>query len=411
MLFNQPQPQPQFGMSQPLFGNALPAQPVNSPQLFGQQSSAFGAPTSMGFPSNPATQIRPTGGLFGAANPNPGFGMPQTSAPSSSFFPAGQSGGGLFGSPATSQSSLFGMGGQPSISQGPQTLFGNSAPRPATSLFGTPSTSLFATGSIGQSQPLSTGGFPGSQVLGLAQGSSFHVDGMAPQSQTFGSGFGANTFGGSQGFGTGQLGQPGTMGVMGTMGGLGAMGGMGARKGTYGIPFQKIKDVESNEYFVHFLKNDQFSNTDKSTEEFRAEDYALRKANQAQFPKRSGMGYPQSNNLLGQSSGFMTSSQPAQNLYGGGFGASAFTGARPNQGLFGNTGTSFNPTGAPTGTFPTTSGGLFGTSTFLLLTIHRSTNSVKLIFSTAFFIFIAATAHSITVSFCSSREYSAFWRA
>lgn len=65
--------------------------------------------------------------------------------------------------------------------------------------------------------------------------------------------------------------------------------------GTSSLKFEAVKDRNDNSRLASFLAMPGYLETEKSTEELRAEDYTLRKAGKIQFPKRvDGFRYTQS---------------------------------------------------------------------------------------------------------------------
>lgn len=317
--------------------------------MFGQQSSPFGAPASTPFGSSTQTPA------FGQAPTTP-FGSPSAAAPSSFGF----------GSSSTQPSSFGGFGTQAPASQpsafGSSTtsnVFGQSAPAPAFGGFGStpapaPSTGLFGSSSM-SGAPASTGLFGAPAPSGGLFGSS------APVSMGFGSPAPAPAFGGSSAFGTSStssafgastatqgFGAPAPSGgglfgapalaapafgaapaapafgsSQGTIGSamFGATPAAGAQ-GTASVPFQvtRKQDGTSHINFQSITAMPQYEN--KSFEELRFEDY---------MSGNKGSGATSGSTAFGQS----TST---------GFGAPAAS----SGGLFGS------PAPAPT------SGGLFG---------------------------------------------------
>lgn len=320
-----------------LFG----AQAPPTTPLFGQPAGPMPAPNTGFVPSLSLGQ--PAGNsLFGAA-PAPLGGGGMFGAPGASASPAT---GGIFGASAAPSGGFFGATSAPANTG----FFGpvSAAPAPATSLFsntGTTSGGLFAgTSSV---NPVSSGG------------SLFGAAGQPGAGIGMGMG-GPTSFGG---------GMPGQMG--------------GQKRGTVGVKFQRVN--VDGAYFMHFLPMSNFCGSDMSTEEFRYEDYMLRKAGQVHFPNRPGtaggigmgMGAPSGSTIFAPSSSGVGATS---GMFAGGStslfasqapataGGSLFGGPRPaapavgmgasTGGLFGAAPTSgglFGPTSAPAA-----SGGLFG---------------------------------------------------
>eukprot|EP01022_Parablepharisma_sp_SALTPOND_P025494 TRINITY_DN595_c0_g1_i1.p1 TRINITY_DN595_c0_g1~~TRINITY_DN595_c0_g1_i1.p1 ORF type:complete len:1046 (-),score=109.86 TRINITY_DN595_c0_g1_i1:176-3163(-) len=351
-----------------LFGGASAA-PATGTGLFGATTGAgttggglFGGPSQpggLGIGGTGATGSlfggTSTGtGTFGAAPRPDGFGAPGAGTGFGGMGGATTSigmGAGRIGTPypgAAPAQPTGGLGGPTSFG-GPafgqqQSGIGSVNPlsQPTTTGFsGALGTTGLGTGTFGGgfSSSLSSGlgtGLGGGLTSGISSG----IGGIGGAPST-GLGAGGITGGG---IGTGMFG--GT-----TMGG-GLMGGPGIggaqQKGTSGTPYQKTRDPDGSEYFVSFIAHPNFRNQDKSLEEYRFEDYALRKAGQLQFVKKTVGGYGQA------SSGAFGQTTPSP-LLGG------FSAAKPTTGFLGTgaPGTSFFAPTAGTQA-PPASGSLFG---------------------------------------------------
>jgi len=341
-------------LGQPSFFGTNP-QPtsVGNEQLFNQPGSTFSTAVSQAMPSAP-------GGLF--HNPNSGsFPTSNTSTFGSTGFGGG---GGLFSNPASTGTGLGigqplfgsgGFGGQPKPSFGSvgmgTTTFGMSSLQPSTGLFGSQpaqtnlgGTSLFG-GTTSSFMPTSTGQPTGIGGLGGGFGSTS-------------TGFGGLSTGMSSGMSGGFLGgATSTFGSTGMGGGFSGGAGMlgSQQRGTVGVPLKRIVD-SSGEIFRSVLADEKLKSGDKSLEELRFEDYALRKAGQVQFSKNTtGIGAQPGGLSFGPgsfTSGGLLSSQPTQ----------------PTGSLFGSTGTTlFGSSTAQTGSLfggPSTGLGIGQTSLF-----------------------------------------------
>jgi nuclear pore complex protein Nup98-Nup96 len=317
------------------------------------QGGLFQNPSSGGFPASGTSAFGSTdfggGGLFGnTANTGTGLNTGQSLFPGSTGFGNQQKPG--FGT--------MGMG---------TTSFGMPTSQLATNLFGSPpaqtgpgGTSLFGNTS-NTFMPTSAGQQTGMGGLGGGFGSS-------P------GGFGGASTGLSTGMSSGFLG--GTTGAF-VSTGVGFGGGAALlsnqQRGTIGVPLKKVADV-NGEVFRSILADDKFKNEDKSLEELRLEDYAMRKAGQVQFSKSTtGISAQPGGLNFGSTSftsgGLLSTPQPQPQSTTSLFGSTGTNLFGQSTGqtstLFGGTSTGLGTTqtsifGQTTQNQPTLTGGLFG---------------------------------------------------
>lgn len=337
-----------FGQSS-LFGANPQPTSVGSGQLFNQPGSTFSTAVSQAMPSAqgglfqnsasagfPATGTSPFGNaglggsLFGSSAPNPGLSAGQSLFSNTGFNPQPQPGFGSlgmgttsFGMPATQPTAgLFG-------SQPAQTGLGG------TSLFGGGTNSFMPTS--GQTQQTGMGGM----------GSTFGAT-----SPAFGGFSGGLNTGISSGMSTGILGG-GTGSVFGGTGIGGGFGGGanllgGQQKGTTGMALGRIADP-NGDVFRSIMADDKLKNGDKSLEELRLEDYALRKAGQLQFSKPAtgfgsqtgGLNFGSTSTPFGSGTLLGSSApKPGTSLFGQPVGTGTFGSPAPQPAsLFGSTST------------------------------------------------------------------------
>eukprot|EP00826_Nyctotherus_ovalis_P047405 TRINITY_DN5446_c0_g8_i1.p1 TRINITY_DN5446_c0_g8~~TRINITY_DN5446_c0_g8_i1.p1 ORF type:complete len:847 (-),score=191.30 TRINITY_DN5446_c0_g8_i1:125-2665(-) len=336
-----------FGQNS-LFGTNPQPNSVGGGQLFNQPGSTFSTAVSQAMPSTQGGLFQnPTSGGFPASGASP-FGSPGLS-------------GSLFGNPApnaalnTGQSLFSGTGfntqpqpGFGSLGMG-TTSFGMSATQPSTGLFGSQpaqtglgGTSLFGGGT---SSFMPTGGQTQQTGMG-GMGSSFGAT-----SSAFGSFSGGLNTGISSGMSTGIMG--GTGGIFGGTGIGGGFGGGanmlgGQQKGTAGVTLGRIADP-NGDVFKSIMADEKLKNGDKSLEELRLEDYALRKAGQLQFNKSvtgfgaqtGGLNFGSTSTAFGSGTLLGSSApKPTTSLFGQPVGGSTFGSPAPQStSLFGNTST------------------------------------------------------------------------
>jgi len=367
------------GGSGGLFGNTSTQPNTLGTNLGTNLSGGLGISGGITQPNNPlfgGSTGAPTS-TFGRPSATSGFGGPQPTSSIGTGFGTGTMGnigtmGGTMGTMGTSGGFGTGLGtntgfGAPAPSGG---LFGTNAPQPAGSLFG---------------------GNPTGAVSAFGQQSGIGLSALNPAPNTFNTALSSTNIntpsfgnaGVSGGLTTNAFGNTGFAGGLQNANPIGGnfMGGM-QQKGTSSQKFEKVRDTDSNDYFVHILAKEPLKSQDKNIEEYRFEDYMMRKSGQLQFPKKGGLGFGTATaigtglgtgigtnvntGISGFNTNINTSFAPASNLNapkpGGLFGNTStapglFGNTNPaptaSSGLFGNT----NPTNINTGTQPSS---LFG---------------------------------------------------